>query len=145
MAADNGPSPESSNGNSGVYESCIQLLIDRGVKVVAFDMDQTAVSVHSRGKLRRDQLDDYLNKATNDFRNLVPQLHNQGFGLSIATHSDEAEFGGGVKPASHMLGSELARAVVERHFAPEVASAFHIIAYNPRVQSDGQRDENKIK
>lgn len=133
------------NSESASYEKCIQLLKEKGIKVVAFDMDQTAVSVHSRGRLRRDGLDSYLNQATHDFRNIVPELHKHGFGLSISTHSDEAEFGGDVQPESHILGSELAQALVDRHFEPAISSAFKIIAYNPRFHPDDSKEENKIK
>jgi hypothetical protein len=66
----------------------------------------------------------------------VPQLHASGIGLAIATHSDDAEYAGGhVKPETHILGTELARALVEYHFTMDVAKAFFIIAYNPRVRS----------
>jgi len=124
---------------------CIQLLHHHSIKVVVFDMDQTAVSVHSRGKLRRDKLDEYLDKATPDFLRLVPALQKHGFALSIATHSDEAEFGFLVRPETHILGKELATTLVQRYFEESIASSFFIVAYNPRVQPGGSNPENKIK
>ncbi|CAB9501285.1 Inherit from apiNOG: P36-like protein [Seminavis robusta] len=132
-------------GNDGVQQ-CRNLLKAQGIKVVAFDMDQTAVSIHSRGRLRRgDPLENFLNKATEDFKKLVPFLHRDGFGLSIATHSDEAEFGILVKPETHILGSELARALISKYFPSEIVDSFFLVAYNPRARPDGHKEENKIK
>ena len=124
---------------------CIQLLQHHAIKVVAFDMDQTAVSVHSRGRLRREKLDGYLDKATPDFLRIVPALYKHGFNLCIATHSDEAEFGILVRPETHILGKELATTLVQRYFEERMASSFFIVAYNPRVQHGGSDPENKIK
>lgn len=132
-------------GNDDAFQECIEKLKAKDIRVVAFDMDQTAVSVHSHGNLRRDHLDNYLGKATPDFLKLVPLLHQHGFGLSIATHSDEAEFGGNIFPETHILGREIARALVDKYFSAEIASAFHIIAYNPRVRPGGEKEENRIK
>lgn len=131
--------------NEDDFSQCLALLTQKGIKVVAFDMDQTAVSVHSRGKLKREDLNEFLGHATEDFKLLVPKLYQSGFGLSIATHSDEAEFGGSIQPESHILGSELARALVEKSFPPEIASVFCIIAYNPRARADDKQEDNKIK
>jgi len=75
---------------------------------------------------------------------LVPALHRWGFRLAIATHSDEAEFGGPVGPETHILGSELANALLGECFDPEVASDFFVVAYNPRVRlKDGKDEKDK--
>ena len=132
--------------NDSDYSSCVARLIALGIRVVAFDMDQTAVSQHSRGRLKREDLNQYLDQATPDFLALVPLLYSRGLKLAIATHSDEAEFGGEVQPETHILGEELARALVQKHFSPQIASAFHLIAYNPRHHgSEGQQESNRIK
>jgi hypothetical protein len=115
------------------------------VQVVAFDMDQTAVAVHSRGQLRRDQLHNYLDKAVTPFLRVVPALHAAGYCLAMATHSDEAEFDAtkGITPETHILGHELAMALLQRYFSSDVVAAFFIVAYNPRVRGD--TDENRVK
>src|SRR3569832_1535605 len=82
------------NDASDRIDQAIALLRQHSIKVVTFDMDQTAVAMHSRGRLSRTKLDHYLDLATPDFVQLIPRLHREGFGLCIATHSDEAEFGG---------------------------------------------------
>jgi len=124
-------------------QQCIAVLKREKIQVVAFDMDLTAVSSHSRGCLLRTELDNYLSQVTPDFLTLVPELHKFGFHLAIATHSDEAEFGGEVQPETHILGTELATALVSK-FEPETASSIFIVAYNPRHHPDDAADENKL-
>jgi hypothetical protein len=126
-------------------EKCIDLLKSHKIKLIAFDMDQTAVAMHSRGKLRREELDEYVSKATRAFMKLVPALHAHKLYLAIATHSDEAEFSGDIKPETHILGKELATALVNQAFSEEIASSFFVVAYNPRWHAEGQEEENKIK
>jgi len=115
---------------------CIALLQSKNIQVCVFDMDLTAVAAHSRGRLRLGQrMDEYLAKATPAFCALVPLLHEAGIGLAIATHSDEAEYDGiNVKREIHILGTELARALIQRHFSEEIAEAFFIVAFNPRIR-----------
>jgi hypothetical protein len=125
--------------------TCVALLKKNGIKIVAFDMDFTAVAEHSRGRLTRSNLDSYLSRTTSAFLELVPTLHDNEFGLAIATHSDEAEFGGPIQPETHILGEELATALVERHFDSTISSSFLIVAYNPRVHPEDDMEENKIK
>jgi hypothetical protein len=126
-------------------EKCIDLLKSHDIKLIAFDMDQTAVAMHSRGKLRREELDDYVAKTTPAFKELVPALHAHGFYLAIATHSDEAEFREEIQPETHILGKELATALVNQLFSEEIASSFFVVAYNPRWHAEGQEEVNKIK
>jgi phosphoglycolate phosphatase-like HAD superfamily hydrolase len=115
-------------------DHAISLLTEHDIKVVVFDMDQTAIVAHSRGCLSRRHLEDYLNKASQDFLDLVPQLHARGIHLAIATHSDAAEYSCLVRPDTHVLGQDLAQRMVDYHFDPIVAQAFFIVAYNPRVR-----------
>jgi hypothetical protein len=117
--------------------SCIQRLKHHNIRVVSFDMDLTAVRQHSRGRLKRGApLSGYLKQATPDFLELVPHLHDRGFQLSISTHSDEAEYNMVVRKETHILGDELATTLLTTHFEPAVASAFYVVAYNPRVRKE---------
>lgn len=125
-------------------EECLSLLKKKGIKVVVFDMDLTAVAEHSRGSLLRSRLDEYLERATPGFRSLVPQLHENGFSLAIATHSDEAEFNGEIHPKTHILGEELATSLLRKHFSPAVIASFFIVAYNPRVHPEGNNKEDHL-
>ena len=128
----------------------MQLLHDNSIRVVVFDMDQTAVALHSRGRLKREQLLQFLENATPDFVRLVPDLYKHGFGLSIATHSDEQEFTTGrhaalVNRKTHIMGEELAKALLDHCFAPDIASSFFIVAHNPRAHGQGKDPQNCIK
>ena len=115
-------------------QDCIALLHSQNVRVCVFDMDLTAVAAHSQGCLLRSDMEVYLQKATPDFVALVPHLSATGFGLAVATHSDEAEYGGHVQPATHILGSELVRTLLDYHFPKPIANAIFVVAYNPRVR-----------
>ena len=127
-------------------EECVKRIQNHGIKVCVFDMDQTAVAMHSRGRMKRgNDLLVYMEKATDAFKTLVPLMHKDGIQLAIATHSDEQEYGCIVQPATHILGEELARAMLEHTFTAEVASTFFVVAYNPRVQGTKNDEQNKIK
>jgi LmbE family N-acetylglucosaminyl deacetylase len=129
-------------------DEAAEALARLGVRVVAFDMDQTAVAMHSRGCLPRDPraLGEYLDRATPDFVDLVPLLRRSGIGVCIATHSDEAEYGGLIRPSTHILGSELASALLDRCFDPKVAQSVLVVAYNPRARGrEGALEENRVK
>ena len=130
---------------SDEFDECVKLLCDNGIKVVAFDMDLTAVTDHSLGQLKREDVDFYLSKVSKDFVSLVCELYEKGFNLAIATHSDEAEFGETIKKKTHILGKELATVLLKKYFSVEIFLAFHIIAYNPKVREKGDLPENKFK
>eukprot|EP00934_Nitzschia_sp_Nitz4_P002762 Nitzschia sp. Nitz4//scaffold1_size375055//307071//307497//NITZ4_000322-RA/size375055-processed-gene-0.164-mRNA-1//-1//CDS//3329541183//2752//frame0 len=91
----------------GDIDECLACLQNHKVKLVAFDMDFTAVAAHSRGNLLRSKLDEYISKVSPAFLALVPRLYESGFYLGIATHSDEAQFDDTVRRDTHILGEEL--------------------------------------
>lgn len=127
-------------------EQCIELLRRQSIKLVVFDMDQTAVAAHSRGRLLRKDLQGFIDKATPAFRSLVPQLLHNGFSVAIATHSDEAEFSRpGIDRSTHILGKELATSMINGVFDKHQADSIFVVAYNPRFRSDGHLEENKVK
>jgi len=127
-----------------LLDQAIELIERHGVKVVAFDMDFTAVAAHSRGSLRRSCLDEYALKSTKSFREIVPRLHHLGIGVAIATHSDEAEFSAarGVVPESHILGNELAVQVLKANFPPKIVETVKVVAYQPNVRPEAAHDES---
>lgn len=121
--------------NQELIEQAIQRLREKGVKVVIWDMDLTMTKTHSHGRLQRGEpLEEFLNDVSPDFVQLVPSLAREGFGLAIATHSDEKEYSGSITPETHILGNELAIAVLKRHFDASVVSSFFIVAFNPFVR-----------
>jgi hypothetical protein len=132
-------------------DRCMKLLQEHSIRLVVFDMDQTAVAAHSRGRLERAEpvFSTFLNRATADFKSLIPRLFAANISMAIATHSDAAEYGvvdQQVVPETHILGEELARALVDHHFPSDMSSAFFIVAYNPRHRgADGELEDNHIK
>jgi len=117
-----------------------------GIRVVAFDMDLTAVREHSRGRMQRgENLDAFLKTVSPTFVELVSELEKQGVGYAIATHSDELQFKGPIQRETHILGNELATELVTRSFPSHIAEKFTIVAYNPRVQPEGENEANKEK
>jgi hypothetical protein len=116
-------------------QRCIQLLREKGIRVVIWDMDLTIVRQHSRGRLPRgESLEEFLSKTSEDFITLVPSLYKEGFKLAIATHSDTAEYSKKIQPETHILGQDLATTLLQRHFSPSIANNFYIVAYNPAVR-----------
>lgn len=126
-------------------KTIVERLRQHCVKVVAFDMDQTAVAVHSMGRLERKRLDWFLDKTTDDFKQIVPLLHRNGFSLAMATHSDKAEYHGKIQPSTHIIGDELVDTLLKRWFDPSIVADFFVIAYNPTAHPEGKLSENRIK
>jgi len=52
----NSATTAATNARGQVIADVVTLLQYHSIKVVVFDMDQTAVAMHSRGRLRRDQV-----------------------------------------------------------------------------------------
>ena len=66
-------------------DQIVQALKEKGVKCVAFDMDQTVVSRHSRGNLRRSKFEWFKGHVTEAFVELVPRLSSAGHIQPAAT------------------------------------------------------------
>ena len=124
-------------------EECLHLIRQNKITTVVFDMDQTAVAMHSRGSLARKDVPLFAGKATDGFLRLVPALHAAKIHLAIATHSDQAEYETGnhvheIDRSTHILGQELATRLLEHCFSPHIASSFFIVAYNPKARGTKQ-------
>ena len=104
-----------------------------GVRVVAFDMDQTIVAQHSWGQMKRhgDALSNFFGKITPAFALLARRLHSAGFKLAVATHSDAAEYNLLYRrKEDYVIGAELVESLLASA-VPELAEEFYIVAYNP--------------
>ena len=137
---------EPQSTSTSMVRDCIALLHRQKIRCVAFDMDLTAVARHSRGRLRRVDLQhEYLDYAVPPFVELVPALHAAGIHVAITTHSDEAEFqcipnSRSIHRSTHILGHELVQALLQRHVPDSnVRRDIFIVAYNPRVREDTSR------
>lgn len=62
----------------GLAEAIVEDLRAAGVRCVAFDMDQTLVDRHSRGRLRKSKFDWFASHTTPAFLTLVPKLVSAG-------------------------------------------------------------------
>ena len=114
----------------------IEKLRSLNVKVIAFDMDQTAVRAHSMGQLKKEDFNKYADKASDDFLEIIPILIKEGFKIAIATHSDEVEYGDEIHPRTHLLGYHLVDKLLSQLFPIEIKDQFFIVAYNPRRRQD---------
>lgn len=132
-------------------EKGLEILKKHHIRIVVFDVDQTAIAAHSRGTLLRSNVAQFSSKATPAFLELVSALHVDGnFHLAIATHSDQAEFKNGrhvdeIHPSTHIMGFELATEMLQRCFPSEIAQSFFVVSYNPRARGTMDDPENCIK
>eukprot|EP01006_Ploeotia_vitrea_P060160 TRINITY_DN75401_c0_g1_i1.p1 TRINITY_DN75401_c0_g1~~TRINITY_DN75401_c0_g1_i1.p1 ORF type:complete len:193 (+),score=12.56 TRINITY_DN75401_c0_g1_i1:29-607(+) len=125
-----------------LLEELLQRIQHLGVKVVVFDMDRTICTKHSRGKLQRTELPNFLQSIVQVFRPMVLELHNRGIKLAIATHSDAAEHN---PPKPEMIiGDELVAAVLQ-HSVPEVQEHFYVVAWNAKARTGFPEEEGKGK
>jgi acetyl esterase/lipase len=114
------------------------------VKVVVFDMDQTIARKHSRGSLPRMFANSFISSISPDFCFFARSLHNCGIKLAVATHSDSFEYNFIKSQDAFIIGDELVKLVLETA-VPDLASYFHIIAYNPAIRKDGHHIDNQNK
>ena len=132
-------------------DRCLELLNKHRIRIVVFDMDQTAIAAHSRGTLLRSDLAEFASRATPAFLQLVPALYKDGtFQLAVATHSDEAQFKTGchvdeIDPSTHIMGFELATQMLQICFPAEIAQSFLVVSYNPRARGTMEDPDNCVK
>ena len=122
-----------SMGNEQLAQDIVVQLKQRGIKVIAFDMDQCLVNAHSRGSMKRQPaaLTKFYGKVTTGFKVLARVAHKHGLKLAVATHSDENEYFTSFKSQQeYIMGTELVSLVLNSS-VPELSYRFYIIAYNP--------------
>jgi hypothetical protein len=113
-----------------------------GFKVVVFDMDCTMSRSHCGPGLLRDKLDEYIGNASPDFIHALQILSKQSeIRCAVATGSDPAEYNlPGQSPDTHILGPDLATAVISAH-CPDALHLFEImVGYDYRLH-DVESDE----
>ena len=120
-------------------------LVRWNVRVVVWDMDRTMSSSHCGSGLRIRELDDYIGKASSDFVLAARALaKDPRFVLAVATGSDPEEYSlPGQSRATHILGPDLARALLAVH-CPEAASAFEVmVGFDSRLHGNRAADKGK--
>jgi len=153
MAASLLPPSDTNNGveQQQLVQDCLERLRQQQIRTVAFDMDLTAVAQHSRGRLPRQLLEQFLDQAVEPFVQLVPALHRAGWNIAITTHSDEQEFGlllnrlQNIRRETHIMGDELVAALLRRHFEETIVNDILVVAYNPRARGTTHSETNRIK
>jgi hypothetical protein len=102
-----------------------------GVAVVVWDMDCTMSAGHCGSGLPKAKLDEYIAATSPDFvaavRAIASRVGSPPLRLAVATGSDPAEYDlEGQSRDTHILGPDLASAVISRH-CPEVLPLFEIM------------------
>jgi hypothetical protein len=64
-------------------------MVERGVRCVVFDLDQTLVAMHSRGSLARSQLPAYIASLSATCRVSIPALLAANVRVAVASFSDD--------------------------------------------------------
>eukprot|EP01052_Picozoa_sp_SAG31_P035034 SAG31_NODE_4173_length_3509_cov_58.704985_1_plen_262_part_00 len=133
--------------NHGRYITAAAELNTLGVKVVCWDMDQTMVAAHSHGTMTKASVDEFAAAVSEDFLGLSPALAEVGIRQAVTTHSDRAEHSSTNPPSTHLLGEDLAAAVLSRSTLPyELTKTILLIGYNPEVRSaSGDADAGLVK
>mmetsp|Transcript_24682 Transcript_24682/g.55823 ORF Transcript_24682/g.55823 Transcript_24682/m.55823 type:complete len:192 (-) Transcript_24682:100-675(-) len=115
-------------------ENLIQSFRRRGVKAVVFDFDCTITLKHSGGRVHNDKVDGFLeNNISPCFKELLPVLLANSFGVGVATFSDDFKV-----PSTYLAGEHLVRKHFEHFFGNRFTEQIPIIAAFPDVyQTEG--------
>eukprot|EP01083_Nonionella_stella_P256434 878934_1 len=119
------------------------------IKLVVFDMDGTATSVSQGGRVQTknpngvrgsDELKAYVGGATQDFKEIVPILLNDGFNVAIATFSDEAFMLDAKDIGTDMLAGKLLVDELLKHSFPNNSELRNSIAVVAQYTPDQHKD-----
>lgn len=117
----------------------VEWLLANGIDVVVFDMDMTMGSGHCGPGLAIAKVGDYIAGASPDFVEAALVLSRMpGIRLAVATNSDPAEYDlEGQSRDTHILGPDLARALIQHHCGSDVLARFEImIGHDPDLHKD---------
>lgn len=105
----------------------LKWLEDRNISVVVFELDYTMSAASSSDGLPKHELEDFMEKVSEDFVVAARVLAKQGFKLAVATHGDAARQQlPGSNRDQYLLGPDLARLLLQRR-CPEALPSFGII------------------
>eukprot|EP00927_Polykrikos_kofoidii_P005704 TRINITY_DN12260_c0_g4_i1.p1 TRINITY_DN12260_c0_g4~~TRINITY_DN12260_c0_g4_i1.p1 ORF type:complete len:230 (-),score=39.15 TRINITY_DN12260_c0_g4_i1:210-845(-) len=125
-------------GASPRCKAFLQWVMERGIEVVVFDMDHTMSACHCGSGLPRGELDSYTGAASSDFVEAARALCRiPGMKLAVATGSDPVEYDvPGFSRETHILGPDLATALIQR-WCPEVLPSFEVmVGFDPRLHEE---------
>ncbi len=116
-------------------------LKEKNVKVVVFDMDNTAIRMHSSGALRVSKFKDYCQKVSPDFLEIVPFLIILNIRVAIATFSDEGMEKGATEHYREpcYAGNKLVNKMLTTVFPDRsIASQVYAVGYYPKYHRGGK-------
>eukprot|EP00929_Paragymnodinium_shiwhaense_P018693 TRINITY_DN12986_c0_g1_i1.p1 TRINITY_DN12986_c0_g1~~TRINITY_DN12986_c0_g1_i1.p1 ORF type:complete len:306 (-),score=56.12 TRINITY_DN12986_c0_g1_i1:136-1053(-) len=115
-------------------EKMVNWLDSQGIKVVAFELDGVIRGKTGEDAIPRHEAQDYIAGTSKDFIIAARTLSRHGFGLALASTSDEAACSTqGRSPASHMAGEELTKMLL-RQRCPEAQEHFRVmVGYDPKL------------
>lgn len=141
--------PEETELQKKQVQDFVNQLKALGIKMVVFDLDQTACKEHSGGVLRKKEdkfeddmyLEKYLTEIAPDFKRVVPALVKANFYLSICTFTDTyyyfEESGDMRFPKKDFIaGEHLVNAFLNEHFDKETVDCFYNVPYNPSIHDE---------
>lgn len=131
--------------SSATAEELADRLVGMGVRVVAWDMDHTMSAMHCGKGLPREELGTYVAAASAEFAELARALAARPVGMAVATGSDPKEYEEeGQSRATHILGPDLAAAVIEAACGGETLAAFGImVGFDTRLHGNEAGLEGK--
>lgn len=146
--ANNRPEEKDAELKQKQVQQFVAKLRELGIKMVVFDLDQTACKRHSGGVLPREETQAYIDDIAPDFLTIVPVLAKEGFYLSICTFTDSHyyfEEGGDIRfpKAEYIAGHELVNAFLEKHFDKEIVDKFFNVPYHPGIHDDPEIPNDK--
>lgn len=108
-----------------------------GIEVVVFDMDCTMSTSHCGAGLKKEEFQQYIDNASVDFITAIGALSKmETIGCAVATGSDALEYDiPGQSRESHILGADLASALIE-NYCPAALHKFGLmVGYDHRLHA----------
>ena len=94
--------PSTSTWHTDDVKEYVRLLQELGCKVAAFDMDNTLVGAHSRGRMTKARVqEDFVAHVSRDFVRVVPAMRVAGIKMAVATWADRVKYRRDVRACPH--------------------------------------------
>ena len=111
----------------------IDLLREKKIRCVVFDLDHTATTMHSGGVLNPYKAKQYIALTSHDFVQAVPALLDSGFFVAMASFTDSRSYDYDQRQRGFLAGQELIRFFLESHFSRQIADRIFCIGYFPAI------------
>ena len=130
-----------SDGEDGSAAHFVDWIERHSFEVIVFDMDCTMSTSHCGSGLPREKLSEYISNASNDFVKALRALclisTTKSIKCAVATGSDPLEYDlPGQSKETHILGPDLAAAVVKHHCQDALPLFEVMVGYDDRLHND---------